>query len=729
MNRPTAKRFAGLLAPALLLALLLVPPAQAKERYAERTGKGCIFCHEQSTGGAINATGIAYIRNGYNDPIPPRVIERARALDTPLHSVLRFVLGYLHLLAGVVFFGAIFYIHIFVRPSRLTGGLPKHERMLGLSCMAVLAVTGGYLTWVRIGRWEQFFDNTFGLMLFVKICLFLLMVALGLTAVTTIHRRMKAEAATGSGNEADEDEITGANLSRFDGSGGKPAYVAAEGVIYDVTESGKWKDGRHFGKHAAGADLTSALDGAPHEAEVLERFPRVGKIGAGQEGEAAHSPVRRVFLAFAYTNLVIVFLILACIAVWRWGFPVAVLPEERPEAAAAEGCIGCHKEKNPGLYADWAGSTHAGVGVNCATCHQTLPNSPLAHKAHLKHDETPIRVVVTPKTCAGCHPDQAAQYARSKHAHTREIMWAVDPWLNHGMNNALERTSGCYACHGTQVRLEDGRPVAGTWPNVGVGRMNPDGSLGSCSSCHTRHRFSTAEARKPEACDQCHLGPDHPQIEIYNESKHGTLYHAESDQWTWLPEDGEWQAGRDFRAPTCAACHMSAAVGVPQSHDVTERLAWETQAPLTIRPSDFEPFPAHTDWKAERAKMRAVCLQCHSNGWADAHFRTYDRVVDHYNQQYYLPARKVMDGLYDEGLLSRERLFDEALEWEFYELWHHEGRRARMGTAMMAPDYAWWHGFYELKHRFGLFMHEAGKLRAGEPPTVFRRLPGRFRSE
>ncbi|MCF8062216.1 MAG: CopD family protein, partial [Deltaproteobacteria bacterium] len=285
MIRPIWKRFAGLIAPALLLGLLLVPSTEAKERYAEQTGKGCIFCHEQSMGGAINATGIAYIRNGYRYPIPPRVIERAQTLDTPFHSVLRFLLGYLHLLAGVVFFGAIFYIHIFVRPSRLTGGLPKHERMLGLSCMAVLAVTGGYLTWVRIGRWEHFFDNTFGLMLFIKICLFLLMVAVGLTAVTTIHRRMKAEAQPGSGN-TDEDEITGANLSRFDGSGGKPAYVAAEGVIYDVTESGKWTEGRHFGRHAAGADLTSALAGAPHGGEVLERVPRGGEMGAGGGGEA-----------------------------------------------------------------------------------------------------------------------------------------------------------------------------------------------------------------------------------------------------------------------------------------------------------------------------------------------------------------------------------------------------------------------------------------------------------
>jgi len=716
----------------LFLIAGLFSPVQAKERYAEQTDKGCIFCHEQSTGGAINATGIAYIRNGYRYPIPPRILEKAQSLDSPLHKVLRFILGYLHLLAGVVFFGAIFYIHIFVRPSRLTGGIPKHERMLGLTCMGVLAATGAYLTWIRIGNWEHFFDNTFGLMLFIKICLFLLMVALGLTAVTILHRRMREAARTiplSQDAESGVDEINNANLSRFHGSEGRPAYVVVEGRIYDVTESKKWPGGRHFGKHAAGADLTSALKGAPHGPEVLEAFPQVGEMAHEKAGPSHPSPAGRVFVLMTYTNLVIVFLILACIAIWRWGFPVPIVHEKRTEVAAAQGCIGCHRERNPGIYADWAASTHARVGVNCATCHQAFPKSLLTYKAHLENAQTPIHVVVTPKTCAGCHPDQAAQYARSKHAHTREIMWKVDPWLNHGMNNELERTSGCFACHGTQIRLKQGRPVAGTWPNVGVGRVNPDGSLGSCSSCHTRHRFSVAEARRPEACDQCHLGPDHPQIEIYNESKHGTLYHAEGHEWTWSTEDGEWKAGRDFRAPTCAACHISEAGEVRESHDVTERLAWETQAPLTVRPADFKPFPAQTNWKTERAKMRAVCLQCHSEGWADEHFRTYDRIVDLYNQSYYLPAQKVMNELYSSGYLSQAPMFDEALEWEFYELWHHEGRRARMGAAMIAPDYTWWHGFYELKHRFSLLMNEVQKVRRGDPPVVYPEFPGKIRPD
>jgi len=55
---------------------------------------------------------------------------------------------------------------------------------------------------------------------------------------------------------------------------------------------------------------------------------------------------------------------------------------------------------------------------------------------------------------------------------------------------------------------------------------------------------------------------------------------------------------------------MSGSGSVLTSHDVTERLAWELQAPLTIRPSDFKAFPAKTNWQVERDKMKEVCMQC-----------------------------------------------------------------------------------------------------------------------
>jgi hydroxylamine dehydrogenase len=717
-----------IVAAGLALCFSILSPVHATENYASTTGKGCSYCHQEGTGGPLNTVGLAYIKNGYRYPIPEKILEKARSLHAPFHRTLRFIIGYLHLLAAIIFLGAIFYIHIFIKPSRLIGGIPKYERILGVSCMITLGLTGIYLTWVRIDTWEQFFNNTFGLMLFIKILLFLLMAAIGITAITVIHRSMAKEAKP---TEVPDDayETTLADVSHFTGSAGRPAYVVYEGKIYDVSDSSKWKDGRHFGKHSAGSDLTDALKGAPHGAEVFEKVKRIGEISEKPSKAPGATPAHKIFVVMAYSNLIIIFFILVCISIWRWGFPVRLIPEKAEGVMRGATCIECHSVDTPGIYHDWSRSVHAKVGVQCYACHKPDNEKPVFSQDHLQYDATHVSIVVTPKTCKGCHPREAVQYNKSKHANTLEIMWKIDYWLNDGMNNAIERTTGCYACHGTVVEVEDGQPKPGTWPNVGVGRKNPDGTLGSCSSCHTRHRFSSVEARKPEACDQCHLGPDHPQIEIYNESKHGTIYHAENSQWNWSPDDGNWRAGRDYRAPTCAACHMSEVGDIPKTHDVTERLSWETQAPLTVRPSEFKPFPSETDWKAERIKMKKVCLQCHSQSWADDHFSNLDQVVRNYNEHYFKPIKALIDSLYEQGLLSKERYFDEDLEWEFYELWHHEGRRARMGAAMMAPDYAWWHGFYELKHRFNYILKASSVLRQEGKGHVHTKFPGKYQEQ
>jgi hypothetical protein len=372
---------------------------------------------------------------------------------------------------------------------------------------------------------------------------------------------------------------------------------------------------------------------------------------------------------------------------------------ERGITDTAQGCIDCHTEKNPGIVADWASSRHAHAGITCIDCHAAGPADSDVSKKHLGWEKTPVSPVVSPKDCSRCHPAEAAQYDKSKHAQTMDIIWQIDPWLNRGLNNSNERATGCYHCHGSVVKMTDGKFDPETWPNVGVGRINPDGSRGSCSSCHTRHKFSLAEARKPEACGQCHLGPDHPQIEIYNESKHGAIYNSEGHLWDFSAAPGAWSPGTDYRTPTCSVCHMSGINGLSTTHDVTERLAWETQAPLTIRPMDFKPLPAKTDHNAERRKMKTVCLACHSPQWTDSHFTRLDAAIENYNETYYKPAKKLIDDLYAKKLLDSSNPLDEPLEIDMYELWHHEGRRARFGAAMMAPDYAWWHGFYELKKR------------------------------
>jgi len=391
---------------------------------------------------------------------------------------------------------------------------------------------------------------------------------------------------------------------------------------------------------------------------------------------------------------------------------------ERGMPKEAVACIECHKQEHPGLFADWANSRHASANITCYDCHKAESFDPDVSESHYKQYErsdlkygskefsVPVTAVVTPKDCSRCHPDEALQYSRSKHANTMEIIWKIDPWLNDGMNSDIERASGCYYCHGTILKMEDGKLDPLTWPNVGVGRINLDGSKGSCSSCHTRHRFSVMEARKPGACGQCHLGPDHPQIEIYKESKHGDLYEAYGNEYNWNAAPGTWTPGVDFRGPTCASCHMSGAGDVLTSHDVTERLAWELQAPLTVRPSDFKPFPAKTNHETERDKMKTICKQCHGKTWVDDHFNKLDKVIAEYNDVYFKPAKQMLDDLYGKNLLDKSRFFDEAFEVEYYELWHHEGRRARMGSAMMAPDYAWWHGFYECKKRYNKIMEE-----------------------
>jgi len=72
-------------------------------------------------------------------------------------------------------------------------------------------------------------------------------------------------------------EFTIDELAEFDGKEGRPTYVAYEGTVYDLSESGMWSDGDHEGMHSAGEDLTDEHADAPHDVYVTD-FPEIGRV-------------------------------------------------------------------------------------------------------------------------------------------------------------------------------------------------------------------------------------------------------------------------------------------------------------------------------------------------------------------------------------------------------------------------------------------------------------------
>jgi hypothetical protein len=108
-----------------------------------------------------------------------------------------------------------------------------------------------------------------------------------------------------------------------------------------------------------------------------------------------------------------------------------------------------------------------------------------------------------------------------------------------------------------------------------------------------------------------------------------------------------------------------------------------------------------------------VCTSCHAGGQVEGFYKQFDNLVDLYNDKFAKPATAIMNELYKANKLTAAQM-DEPLEWTYYELWHHEGRRARHGASMSGPDYAWWHGIYDVAKTFYLKFIPEMKQVAGE---------------
>lgn len=367
-------------------------------------------------------------------------------------------------------------------------------------------------------------------------------------------------------------------------------------------------------------------------------------------------------------------------------------------------CVVCHKQTTPGIVQQYGHSTMAAAEVDCRDCHEVEADYPAA----VEHEGSYVLRTPTTAMCETCHQAEVAQFNQSRHSLPAYVaMTGTEPlspehlamfeaipeggFAPDKMRNALFHLEGpdvtrfaCESCHNV------GKPAA-------------DGSVGQCQKCHLRHEFSLEQARKPETCNYCHIGPDHPQWEIYHESPHGIAYATSGDTWNWEAEAGTLSV-EDFPAATCAICHMSGFGATGTTHDVGDRLTWYLFAPISER---------RPSWQDNKVRMQNVCLECHNTEFVNALYDDADKLVEAVNV-WVRESNEVIAPLQEQGLLTAEP-FDEPIDFTHFNLWHHWGRTAKFGAWMQGPDYVQWHGAYEILHDMAeLREMAADKLKAAE---------------
>jgi predicted heme/steroid binding protein/uncharacterized membrane protein len=93
-----------------------------------------------------------------------------------------------------------------------------------------------------------------------------------------------------------------AELQQYDGQDGRPVYIAYQGKVYDVSKSKMWRGGQHMKRHGAGTDLTAEIGAAPHDTDVLSRYPQVGTL---EKDQAPDRPMPAWLASLLKTNPVL----------------------------------------------------------------------------------------------------------------------------------------------------------------------------------------------------------------------------------------------------------------------------------------------------------------------------------------------------------------------------------------------------------------------------------------
>jgi len=464
---------------------------------------------------------------------------------------------------------------------------------------------------------------------------------------------------------------------------------------------------------------------------------------------------------------------LSIIVLFLW-IPNIALADDEPVSDATSACLDCHSTVHPGIVESWQKSRHAmvtpktamavkglarkvsseqvtekllAVAVGCAECHTQRSK---AHADTFEHNGYNVHVVVSPQDCATCHTQEANQYSKNIMAHAFNNL-AANPVYQLLQNSILGTTEpadekkasitikppndatkaeACYYCHGTQLSVKGYEirnteaagelkfPIIEGWPNQGVGRINLDGTRGSCSACHTRHTFSIKMARKPYTCHECHTGPDVPAFKVYSASKHGNIFSSMGESWNF--DTVPWTVGKDFTAPTCAACHVSLLINTDgevvaeRTHQMGSRLPWRIFGLIyahpspkepdttTIRNKDGQPLPTTFDGEfastylitakemnVRKKNMQAVCLSCHATTWVNGQWDRFENTIRETNAKT-LSGTQIMSEIWrlnladfkwdDKG--SKGNPFDEAIERKWSNTWLIYGNHIRFASAM-----------------------------------------------
>ena len=402
---------------------------------------------------------------------------------------------------------------------------------------------------------------------------------------------------------------------------------------------------------------------------------------------------RSVFIAISVAFA----LVLAAFLINR-ARPRVETEQPRADFVRASGkCAECHARTQYSIVHEYEMSKHAQKGINCLDCHQ-----PGEGQKGKEHNGFTIVSSLTPGNCRRCHEDIYQQFLRSRHA---AVSWAAvrgdKPFTPEQVNFAetyqpggvkrpphpfttLEgpsaMTSGCEQCHS-------------------IGKPNDDGTIGNCTACHTRHTSSVAIARQPRTCGQCHLGPDHSQIEIYEESKHGVMFSAQ-EKLLDLTVEPKKLTTREMFVPTCATCHMSGLNGLGMTHDPSERLSYFlANAISTKRPN----------YAQAQAKMKQICNQCHTPAVIDRVYTQAEQVVQTTNDKVN-GAKTLMDGLRADGTLSGPP-FSNPIDFVYFDFWHYDGRTSKHGAFMGGSDFVQWHGNYPMLKKTVELQAMAAELR------------------